>query len=299
MTEQKVLIVDDERSNIRILAELLREDYDLYIATNGTQALEIALSDNMDLILLDVVMPGMDGYEVCQQLKADERTQDIPIIFATSKDSQEDEEKGLQIGAVDYISKPYRLPIIKTRVKIHLEMKRRGDLLQQMACLDSLTGIANRRRFDDFIDSEWRRAVRQGTMMAVVLMDVDHFKLFNDNYGHTVGDDCLAAVAKALSGCVQRSSDLVARYGGEEFVCVLTECTHEAAVKVAEKLRQQVDGLSIPHSYCAAEHVTISVGVASMIPTLGTSTRILVEAADRVLYQAKDGGRNQVASIAA
>jgi len=299
MTEQKVLIVDDERSNIRILVALLRDDYDLYIAMNGAQALEIALSDDMDLILLDVVMPDMDGYEVCQQLKADERTQDVPVIFATSKDSQQSEEKGLQIGAVDYISKPYRLPIIKARVKIHLEMKRRGDLLQQMACLDGLTGIANRRRFDDFMDAEWRRAMRQGSMMAVILMDVDHFKLFNDHYGHTMGDDCLTAVAKALSECVQRSSDLVARYGGEEFVCVLTECTHEAAVKVAEKLRQQVDALSIPHAYSAAKHVTISLGVASMIPTLGTSVRILVEAADQLLYQAKEGGRNQVASIAA
>ena len=293
---QTILIVDDAPANIKVLGEALKTEYHIVVATNGEKALQIAASSKPpDLILMDIIMPGMDGYEACKKLKQGEQTRNIPIIFITAKDQEEDETHGLELGAIDYITKPFSLPIVKARVKTHLELKRHRDNLEQLSACDGLTGIPNRRRFEEMIDKEWKRSIRQGRSLTVVMMDIDYFKLFNDHYGHLLGDDCLKLVAETLAASIRRPGDLVARYGGEEFVCVLPETDKEGAITVAELFRKSIDNLKIKHEKSqVSNHVTISLGVATTIPKAEKSMKILLEAADKSLYQAKAAGRNRI-----
>ena len=292
---QLVLIVDDEPLNVRLLNEILREDYDIRFATRGKQALEVAEEQAPDLILLDVVMPEMDGYEVCRQLKADPATADVPVIFLSSLHRDDDVIRGLDLGAVDYIGKPFNAQIVRLRVRLHMELKRARDVLADLSQTDGLTGIANRMRFDDVLDREWVRASRSGQPLSLVLVDIDHFKLFNDHYGHLAGDDCLRQVARSLASCIERPTDLVARYGGEEMACVLPDTPAAGALRVAERLLAAVRDLAIPHARSGAgDHVTISLGVATAIPTADTTHRELVSAADEALYRAKEAGRDRI-----
>jgi diguanylate cyclase (GGDEF)-like protein len=290
-----ILIVDDTPTNIEILSEALNAEYEVLFATNGQDALNVAFDAGPDLILLDIMMPEMDGYQVCEQLKADARTRSIPVIFVTAMDQEADEAKGLSVGAIDYLAKPIRLPIVRARVRNHLELKRYRDFLENLSLTDGLTGIANRRRFDEVIDSEWRRAKRNQTQMSLVLMDVDHFKGYNDRYGHLAGDDCLRHLARGLMECVRRPSDLVARYGGEEFACLLPDTNAEGAMWVANQMRDKVNYLNVPYEgYTIADHVTLSFGVATMLPLVGQSFFDLIRRADEFLYEAKRSGRNQI-----
>ena len=193
-------------------------------ATNGKEALRIAGSDRPpDLILLDVMMPQLDGYEICRRLKSEESTQNIPVIFVTVRDAVEDEARGLELGAIDYVTKPFNMPIVRARVRNHIELKRRGDDLEALSCLDGLTSIPNRRRFDEVLALEWRRSLRAETWLSLMMMDIDQFKAYNDHYGHPAGDSCIKQVARAIAGCLTRAGDFVARYGGEEFCAVLPE----------------------------------------------------------------------------
>ncbi len=289
-----ILIVDDMPSNIKILGEGLRPYYEIVVATSGEQALELASEIVPDLILLDIMMPGMDGYTVCRQLKADARTKNTPVIFITAKTQAEDEVFGFELGAADYITKPFRLPVVQVRVKTQLDLKRKYDLLESMAALDGLTEIPNRRRFDDALAHEWRRTLRTGQPLTVIMMDIDFFKNFNDHYGHMAGDECLRLVALALRQAVNRPGDLVARFGGEEFVALLPDTGAKAALHLAEAMRLEVSGLRIPHAHSpAADHVTLSLGAATRIPDKSLSPASLVDEADKLLYQAKQGGRNR------
>jgi len=294
--QQSVLIVDDAKANIDVLAELLRSDFKIRVATNGKKALEIAFSDNPpDLILLDVLMPEMDGYEVCKRLQSSSQTKSIPIIFITGKVSEEDEINGFNLGAMDYITKPFRPVVVKARVSMHAELKRYRDYLESISYLDGLTAIANRRKFDEFLNLSWSSAMRESLPVSMILMDIDNFKLFNDNYGHQEGDVCLIEIAKALSKTVVRKTDIVARYGGEEFVCILPNTNLENAVIIAEKIRLSVMELQIPHSFSSAETVvTISLGVSTIIPDMNSSCGLLIKAADDALYKSKQSGRNKV-----
>lgn len=294
----RLLIVDDEPINIRMLDAMLRDDYDISAATSGEQALKRAFTTPPDLILLDIQMPTMDGYEVCRRLKDNEHTRDIPIIFVTAKTDTAEEIHGLELGAVDYITKPFHPLIVRIRLKNHLELKQQRDLLNRLSSLDGLTGIANRRFFDRFLAQEWSRAIRSDDEISLIMIDVDHFKNFNDNYGHIAGDDCLKAISRALTEVISRSTDLVARYGGEEFVCVLSSTGQEGASNVAEKLRASVEALVIPHAYSnTSPVVTISVGGATAKPGLTNLLPAdLLVAADQQLYLAKNAGRNQVRS---
>lgn len=299
ITEQHkplILIVDDTPTNIQVLAEALGVDYRVKVATSGQAALEVVARQGVpDLILLDVMMPDMDGYEVCRQLKQNPETNSIPIIFVTAKNEVADEERGLRLGAVDYITKPFHLSIVKARLQNHLKLRMITNLLETMAWLDGLTCIPNRRRFDDALNTEWKRAQRTGTPLSLILMDIDYFKDYNDNYGHVAGDTCLKSVASALASSVTRAGDLVARYGGEEFVLLMPETDGQGARQFAEQLRSNIEALCIPHDYSgAACWVTISVGYASVVPILGGEASILFEEADRMLYQAKNAGRNRV-----
>ena len=291
----KVLIVDDKPSNIEILNEILASDYHTFFATNGHDAIRIAQKQQPDLILLDVMMPEPDGHETCLRLKANPETREIPVIFVTAKTSIEDEEKGLEYGAVDYIGKPISPAIVRLRVKNHLELKVQRDLLQSLSTLDGLTGISNRRAFDDFMDKEWRRGMRLKTPLSMVLVDVDRFKNFNDNYGHTAGDECLKKIAHVLGDQVQRSVDMAARYGGEEFACLLPQTDLQGAIQVARKIRQAVIKLQIPHAFSeAAEFVSVSIGAATVIPEESLNPQELINMSDSAMYEAKKKGRNRV-----
>lgn len=293
---QKILIVDDVPANIKALIEVLKNpNYDILVATSGAIALEVATSEIPDLILLDIMMPEMDGYEVCAKLKANAATQNIPVIFITARNKEEDETKCFELGAVDYISRPISPPSVQARVKTHLELKRQRDILENLSNLDGLTSIPNRRRFDEFIEHEWQRAMQSCFPVSLIMIDIDYFKLFNDNYGHLAGDDCLKQVAQALAKTVERKTDLLARYGGEEFTCVLPLTDVKGAVVVANKLRESVLSLDIEHAYSAAAVcVTISQGVATQVPLKHTKPTVLIDAADKALYKAKVSGRNQV-----
>jgi len=292
---QTVLIVDDTPANIEMLSEALSDQYEVLFATSGQDALHIAAEQHPDLILLDVMMPEMDGYEVCTRLKGDAMTQTIPIIFVTAMDHEEEETKGLNVGAIDYLAKPIRPAIVRARVRNHLELKRYRDNLESLSSTDGLTGIANRRRFDEFLAREWLRARRCQAPLSLILMDIDLFKDFNDHYGHLAGDDCLRHLAREMTACVRRPTDLVARYGGEEFACLLPDTDAEGAMSIGHKLLRQVDTLHIPHAKSAvADHVTLSLGVATLIPVVGQPASDLVRTADECLYAAKRHGRNQI-----
>jgi len=293
-----VLIVDDQPENVEFLVQTLDDLYDLRVALNGFEALRVAESDPPpDLILLDILMPGMDGYEACKKLKAGARTRNIPILFVTALNEIEDEAKGLKLGAIDYITKPISPPIVRARVKNHLELKRRRDLLEDLSSIDGLTIIANRRRFDDVLDKEWRRSSRSESSIALMLADIDFFKAYNDHYGHVAGDECLKLVAQTLQACFSRASDLVARYGGEEFAAILGGMDEQGAVVAAERAMHEIRSLDIEHARSSvADRVTISAGVASTTPSPGSSPDVLVDAADKMLYLAKKEGRDRIKS---
>ena len=294
--QHAILIVDDMTSNIQVLANALQDDYRIKVATSGERAIDIARSESPpDVILLDIMMPELDGYEVCKRLKSDPSTSAIPIIFVTALSDAADEEKGLNLGAVDYITKPFHLPIVKARVRNHLSLKLKTDLLEELSHIDGLTHIANRRHFDEVMEKETRRIHRMAQPISILMLDVDYFKPFNDNYGHGLGDECLVQVAKTMTHELKRPNDLLARYGGEEFVVLLPETPLAGAIKVAEDLRAAVEALNFPHKYSAvADHVTISVGVASNEVSQESAVDELLKRADAALYQAKAAGRNRV-----
>ena len=292
--KQCVLIVDDQPANVRVMAEALKGEYDLRFATGGAKAIEMASSGEVDLILLDVVMPDIDGFAVCRHLKEDERTSSIPIIFVTAREEAEDETRGFDAGGVDYITKPIIPVLVRARVKTHLELKHSRDLLAQMALIDPLTGIPNRRRFDTSLEQEWQRAARTQRWLSLAILDVDYFKRFNDTYGHARGDECLRAVARAIVDTARRPGDLVARIGGEEFALVLPETDSAAMKDIVNCLLARVAELGIEHSASeVAPHVTVSVGAVTVIPTGEHDARSAIEAADNLLYQAKESGRAQ------
>ena len=222
----------------------------------------------------------------------------IPIVFLTTLNEMEDETKGLELGAVDYLIKPFRIPIIKARIKNHVELKQTRDLLENLASVDGLTGISNRRKFDLTIEKEWNRACRDRNCLSLILMDIDFFKKYNDHYGHAMGDTCIKKVAKTISQSLNRAMDFVARYGGEEFAAILPNTELTGAVNTADIIRQAVDDLGIPHAKSqTAAWVTLSLGAASMHPPKDGDPISLVKLADKALYRAKETGRNRVEAM--
>lgn len=420
-----ILIVDDAPLNLDLLRTMMaQQGYQTFVATSGERAISIARSVRPDLILLDVVMPGMDGFETCRQLKQYPGTERIPVIFMSAKSDTDDIVAGFDIGAADYIGKPLRMAEVCARVRAQLQMRctaeaqieqaerlrmivdrmdeglmiieasgriqysnpacerylgynagelaghgipellgalateyldyfaacgddpgavkqpgtrevlirhRDGSLramdltltpmvageqlfigllhdithhkqsetaLQHAAMVDQLTQIANRRRFDSFLEQEWHRALRSGLPLSLIVLDVDHFKLYNDNLGHAAGDLCLQKVAAALQARALRASDLAARYGGEEFVLLFADTTLETAVALAESIRASVEMLHLPHPRSpTSDWLTVSIGVASIIPTQFDRIEQFFVAADRMMYAAKEAGRNRVESI--
>lgn len=294
--QARILIVDDIPANIKSLNGILADEYEISFATDWKTGLEIAERTHPDLILLDIMMPEMDGFEICRRLKAMPATQEIPVIFITALDGEADEAKGLAIGAADYITKPFRPAIISLRVRNHIKFKLQRDRLEALTLTDGLTEIANRRRFDQHLEEEWRRCLRANSPLSAIMVDIDHFKAFNDNYGHAAGDDCLRRVAQALARVPSRPGDLLARVGGEEFACLLSGADAAGAAAVAGELCAAVSALAIPHAHSdAADCVSVSAGIGSVEPTADDTPVSLIKRADEMLYEAKRAGRNRIA----
>ena len=287
-TKAVILIVDDVPTNVQALALLLKEEYVIKVATSGVRALELAGQDPMpDLILLDVQMPDMNGFDVLKLLKENSDTAQIPIIFVTGKDTVEDEEYGLELGAVDYIAKPIRPSIVKARVKPHITLKQQHDQLVGMASPDQLTGLYNRHYLSDTLSKRVAHAKRHGEALSVIIVDIDHFKNVNDTFGHLTGDIILKAVANVMQDSA-RKEDVAARFGGEEFIMVLDNCTADDALVKAENLRNKIQ-LLYPEDIA----VTASFGVVQLEKDMQRCEDLLKNA-DMALYMAKEEGRNRV-----
>ena len=292
--QQTVLVVDDEKQNRSLMAELLTDDCRVILAKNGTQALERAQELKPDLILLDVLMPEMSGYQVIQALKHDDSTRQIPVIFISALDSPADEERGLDLGAVDYITKPFHPSIVRKRVRNHLQSVHHRNLLENLAMIDSLTEIANRRRYNESLENEWRRCARNMKPLSLAIVDVDHFKAYNEHLGHADGYKVLRQIDHALSAIVRRPGDLVARYGGEEFVLLLPDTDANAAARLGNEVRTRIEALQIPHpSSPVSRYVTVSLGGMTAIPDGGSTDPLFFQEADAALYAAKAEGRNR------
>ena len=292
--KQTILIVDDSKLNLMYLSRLLTDQYNVDIAANGAEALKIIFSQPPpDLILLDVVMPEMDGYEVCKIIKSEDSTKNIPVIFITGNEREDDEIYGFKIGAVDYITKPFSPVVVNARVNTHMELIRYRNYLESISYLDCLTNISNRRRFNEHSELLWNIAKREKKVISLIMIDIDYFKAFNDIYGHQAGDACLFQVAQTFSKTVLRKTDLIARYGGEEFVCMLPNTNLDDAFLVAEKIREEIIKLGIPHKGSKVlDIVTISLGAASFIPDKDNSLSMLIKNADDALYYSKKNGKN-------
>lgn len=291
----RLLVVDDQATNIQVLYQILSSDYQVLMATNGAQALALCASKQPDMVLLDLIMPEMDGYQVLQRLKTDAVTRDIPVIFITAQTDEAAEEKGFDLGAVDFISKPVNPRLVRARVKTHLMLKAQSDLLRSWAYLDGLTGVHNRRFFDERVNAEMGRAIRNQAALSLIMLDVDFFKRFNDHYGHQAGDDCLRKVAKTLKASLMRASDHIARYGGEEFVCLLPETSFTGALQIAETIRKDVASLQLEHAASSvAPFVTVSIGVGCKPEKAHGNANSLISLADTQLYKAKEHGRHRI-----
>ncbi|MDR2793575.1 MAG: response regulator [Treponema sp.] len=291
-----ILLVDDDVVNHITLGSILASEYALISATSGSEAISFLKKEKPDLIILDIIMPEMDGFEVLKQIKANKATEPIPVIIITSLSGVDDEEKGFELGAVDYITKPFNTPIVKARVRNQMRILQYIHNVEKTGLIDDLTGIPNRRSFNDHLDIEWKRAAREERPLSFMMIDIDHFKDYNDSYGHLQGDALLQAVAKVLSGWARRPADMASRIGGEEFGLLLPNTGLKASVEIAEQLRLDVQATMVPAQDGKITSVTISIGVASVIPQLGMNKQELLSAADSFLYLAKNTGRNRVCS---
>lgn len=324
MDNLAILIVDDKPENLLTLESLLEAPgLDIVRANSGDEALSKTLDHDFAVVLMDVKMPGMDGFETAELMRGNSKTRNIPIIFVTAQRFQEDQVfKGYESGAVDYLIKPLQPTVLQSKVRFFLEAHRQRLQLEQktreldaklveleelqqlleesnlklkrLSARDALTGLPNRRSFDDTFAREWQHALRDKEPLSLIIMDIDHFKNYNDTYGHVAGDYCLQQVARALEGASQRGVDMVARYGGEEFTVILPDTDAIGAETVAGKMMRAVSELSIEHTTSSAcSHVTISLGGATIVPGDGDSMITLVETADKMLYKAKKQGRNR------
>ncbi|MGF1542728.1 MAG: diguanylate cyclase domain-containing protein [Pleurocapsa sp.] len=317
-----ILVVDDKPENLLLLSvALTKKGYEVRKVVNGNLALLAAQAEPPDLVLLDINMPEMNGYQVCRQLKANSKTQDIPIIFITASDEAFDKVKAFNLGGSDYITKPFQIEEVRVRIEnqlaicrlqqklkaqnaklekevryrqaIETELLEANRRLKILANLDGLTQVANRHRFDEYFAREWLRSQREKTELAIILCDVDYFKPYNDHFGHQAGDVCLQKVAQTLSRVIKRPADLVARYGGEEFAIILPQTPATTALEIAETIRQQIAQLNLEHpASTVSDRVSLSLGVTSLQPSLQYTKEQLLATADRALYQAKQQGRN-------
>ncbi|UPA09124.1 diguanylate cyclase [Borrelia nietonii YOR] len=290
---QKLLLVDDTPTNLDLLIDILQYNYEIRVAINGFDALKQVEIANPDLILLDVLLPDISGYEVCKRLKNDPETRDIPVIFISSRDSTDAQLEGFNVGGVDYILKPFNGRIIDARIKTHLELKRLRDYFKNLARIDGLTQIPNRRFFTDKFAKSWMQALEHKRNVIVGMLDIDYFKKYNDNYGHTNGDECLKLIARSLNKIAIKYNIDIARYGGEEFILFSVNKSLEEMIDIVSILIEDIRNLELIHEHSSVSNfVTVSVGLADQIPHDSNFTNI-IKLADDKLYEAKISGRNQ------
>ena len=291
---EKVLIVDDSRLQAAQLKSILDDEYDITIAQTAEDGLSYASSGGYSLILLDVVMPGMDGFTLLKKLQEEIITQSVPVILITSLSDIQNEQKGLMLGAVDYITKPFHPLIVEARVNTHIKLYQYRKQFEYQSMTDQLTKIANRRQHDYHSVLKWKEASRLRVPFSICMFDIDHFKAYNDTFGHPAGDKVIAGVAKLISSNLKRSTDFLARYGGEEFVAFLVGDSAEKAFEHLKKIRKAVEDLHMPHDPDTAQWVTISIGGVTVVPPKDSSYDAYLKIADTMLYDAKRTGRNKV-----
>ena len=297
-SRQQLVIANANALQSRRLASVLGEAYQHRFASTGQDVLRMAIDNQADLILIAVRLPDTDGFAICRQLKADPRTHAIPVILTTEHRDGRDESEAFRAGAVDYLMPPFRAEGLQARVRTHLELRKAHDELLQLAAIDPLTGIANRRSFDLWLENEWRRSRRAGRILSLGLFDVDFFKQFNDSYGHPRGDESLRQLAATLRGVFRRPGDLVARIGGEEFAVVLPDTDFAGTLHVTRKMVRQIRNLCIEHRASeASAYFSVSGGLLTLRPRFGEEASEGIEKADQLLYQAKRTGRNRCLSL--
>lgn len=296
LVKAKVLVVDDTPDNLAVVATLLLDaGSEVFVANSGESALQVVETLVPDLVLLDLAMPGIGGIETLTRLKAMVELRLVPVIVVTAHAGEQALLDSFAAGAVDYLAKPFNPVVLLARASTHIQHYRRSRELEQLADIDSLTGLPNRRLFDRRVHEEWQRGRRNANLLALLVVDVDWFKQYNDGYGHQQGDQVLRRVAAALQQCCRRVGDFCCRYGGEEFV-VLTACEDEDdAATLADRILGKVQALAIVHEFSGSEHIlTVSIGYACAQVGAGTFPASLFEAADTALYRAKDNGRNRI-----
>ena len=291
---ERILVIDDSPVQANLLKSILDDTYDVTTVHTAESGLHYAKSGDYSLILLDVIMPSINGFEVLALLQKDSATQHIPVILITSLSDFQNEERGLTLGAVDYISKPFHPLVVKARVNTHIQLYRYQNQFQEQALVDQLTGVANRRRYEAESAARWKDAVRFGQPFSLCMFDIDKFKVYNDTFGHPAGDRVISAVAKEVSAHFRRATDLFARYGGEEFVAVFVGGDGQSAFEFLKEIRQAVEDLHIPHDPSVGSWVTISVGGVTLRPKADDNFDTYLKLADTMLYDAKRLGRNMV-----
>ncbi len=291
---ENVLIIDDSMLQAAQLRSIIKDDYDVTIVETAEDGLEYANTGNYSLILLDVIMPGMDGFMLLKKLQEEDVTRHIPVILITSLADIQNEQRGLMLGAVDYITKPFHPLIVKARVNTHIKLYQYRKQIEHQSTTDQLTGVANRRRHDCYSAVKWQEATRLQVPFSICMFDIDNFKMYNDTFGHPAGDKVIAEVAKTASSYLRRSTDFFARYGGEEFVAFMMGNDAESAFSHLIKIRREVEALHIQHNPSVSQWVTISVGGVTVVPQMADSYDTYLKIADTMLYDAKRFGRNQV-----
>ena len=291
---KSVLVIDDQESAIAILTKILSPEYIVYAATSGLEGIKITESHMPDIILLDILMAGMDGFAVFSALKESEKTKHIPVIFITSLLDAANEEKGLALGAADYITKPFSPVIVKLRINHQVRMIEQLRTIERLSMLDELTDLPNRRSFEIRLASEWARATREKTPISILMIDVDNFKDFNDSYGHIQGDIALQSSAKVFSQILKRPGDFAARWGGEEFIALLPNTDLPGALGIAEQIRNGIEVMQIPRYDGPVRSITASIGVNTRLNGQSGSINEFISRADKALYDAKIKGRNKV-----
>ena len=291
---EKILIIDDSPVQANFLSSILTDDYEVTVVNSAEEGLKQAKTEDFSLILLDVIMPGIDGFQLLKMLQEEVILRHTPVILITSLNDTQHEEQGLTLGAVDYITKPFHPAIVRARVHTHINLYRYRTQIEQAATVDQLTEVPNRRRYDDVSGKRWQDAIRLGAPISICMFDIDKFKVYNDTFGHPAGDKVIKAVAETAASKLRRGTDFFARYGGEEFVALILGGGSEADFAHLQSVRQAVEDLHIPHNPEVSQWVTISIGGITVLPKVGSAYDVYLKMADTMLYDAKRFGRNQV-----
>lgn len=291
---EKILIVDDSIIQAAQLKAILDTDYDITVAQTAEDGLRYVSSEDFSLILLDVIMPGMDGFTLLKRLQEEIITRSVPVILITSLSDTENELRGFTLGAVDYITKPFQPVIVQARVNTHVKLYQYRRQVEEQSMTDQLTGIANRRRYEQYSLKKWKEASRLQIPFSICMFDIDNFKKYNDTFGHPAGDKVIISVANVLSGSLRRTTDFVARYGGEEFVAIILGDQAKNTFEYVKGIRRKIEELHIDHEHSVSRWVTISAGGVTIIPKNHDQYATYLNLADTMLYDAKRFGRNRV-----